>query len=59
MPVQSCRLNNKPGLKWGSSGKCYTYTAGNASSRNRARNKAETQGRAIRASQTRGGRSRR
>ena len=59
MPVQACRLNNKPGFKWGNSGRCYTYTAGNDAGRRRARNKAETQGRAVRASQDRGGRPRR
>lgn len=58
MPVQACQLSGKPGYKWGSSGRCYTYTAGNAASRSRARNKAERQGRAVRASQARGGRPR-
>lgn len=53
MPVQACRLNNKPGFKFGSTGRCYVYTAGNAQSRNRARNKAAAQGRAIKASQSR------
>ncbi|KKN30433.1 hypothetical protein LCGC14_0834120 [marine sediment metagenome] len=53
MPVQACRSNNKPGFKWGKSGFCYTYTAGNTLSRNRARNKAKKQGSAIKASQSR------
>lgn len=58
MPVQRCTINGKPGFRWGSSGKCYGYTAGNSASRNRARNKAERQGRAVRASQARSGRPR-
>lgn len=49
MPVTSCQENGKPGYRWGSSGKCYTYTAGNESSKNRARSSAERQGRAARA----------
>lgn len=47
MPVKSCRSGGKPGLKWGDSGKCYTYTAGNTQSRVAARKRAEKQGRAI------------
>lgn len=49
MPVQTCTLNGKTGYKWGKSGRCYTYTAGDEASRNRAKNKATTQGRAIQA----------
>lgn len=52
MPIQSCQLNNKPGFKWGESGKCYTYTAGDESSKRRAKAKAEKQMRAIKKSQT-------
>lgn len=51
MPVQSCQSNGKPGFKWGNEGKCYTYTPGNEQSKNRARNRASEQGRAIEASQ--------
>jgi len=50
MPVHACQLNKKPGYKWGSSGKCYTYTPGNEASRKAAHAKAEKQGRAARAS---------
>lgn len=50
MPVERCRKNNKPGFRWGKEGKCYTYTSGNKSSRERARRNAEQQGRAIEAS---------
>jgi len=53
MPVKRCRKNGKPGYKFGNSGKCYTYTAGNDTSRNRAKNKAHIQGAAIKG---RGGR---
>lgn len=49
MPVQQCQSDNKPGFKWGPQGKCYTYTAGDEASRERARGLAEEQGRAIEA----------
>jgi len=47
MPVQSCRSEGKPGYRWGESGKCYTYTPGDDASRERAKDKAARQGRAI------------
>lgn len=47
MPVQRCQSDGKPGYKWGASGHCYTYTAGNKESREEARHKAEQQGAAI------------
>lgn len=47
MPVQRGTSNGKPCYKWGNSGKCYTYTAGNEESRKRAKQKAEAQGRAV------------
>ena len=50
MPVQKCSKNGKPGYKWGNSGKCYTYTANDASSKAAARKKASMQGAAARAS---------
>ena len=50
MPVQKCMANGRPGFKWGKSGKCYTYTPGNDKSRDQAKQKAEHQGRAVRAS---------
>jgi len=53
MPVMSCRSKGKPGYKYGESGKCYTYTAGNTQSRVAARNRAEKQGRAISISKAR------
>jgi hypothetical protein len=49
MPVRSCQANRKPGFKWGSGGKCYTYTQGNEASRRAAISKAERQGRVIEA----------
>lgn len=55
MPVQSCQSNGKPGFRWGQRGKCYTYTPGNKESMERARNRAQEQGRAIEASQKRRG----
>jgi hypothetical protein len=48
MPVGECSSNGKPGFKWGDSGKCYTYTEGDATSKARARKKAEAQGIAAR-----------
>lgn len=50
MPVQACQLNGKPGYKWGSTGKCYTYTGGNKASQQAARAKATKQGQAAQAS---------
>lgn len=47
MPVQSCQDNNKPGFKWGDSGKCYTYTPNNEGSLRNAKKKAIAQGIAI------------
>jgi rubrerythrin len=47
MPVQECNENNKPGYRYGESGKCYTYTAGNEESRKRAKQQAHIQGAAI------------
>lgn len=47
MPVKECESNGKPGLKWGDSGKCYTYTAKDEVSRNKARKSAIIQGIAI------------
>jgi hypothetical protein len=48
MPVQECQREGKPGYRWGQSGKCYTYTPGNARERAEARLRAEMQGRAAR-----------
>ncbi len=47
MPVIECINNDKPGYKWGESGKCYTYDPNNEQSKNMAKAKAERQGRAI------------
>lgn len=44
MPVKECQSEGKSGLKWGDSGKCYTYTPNNEGSRNRAKKKAIIQG---------------
>ena len=49
MPVHTCQENGKQGWKWGSKGKCYTYTKGDKEGSKRARAKAERQGRAARA----------
>ena len=44
MPVKDCQDNGKPGLKWGDSGKCYTYDPKNKGSRRNAKKEAITQG---------------
>jgi hypothetical protein len=44
MPVKDCQDNNQQGYKWGSSGKCYTYTPNNEGSKKNAKKKALTQG---------------
>jgi hypothetical protein len=49
MPIQRCQKNGKPGFKWGKSGKCYIYTPNNKASRERARQRALQQARAIQA----------
>lgn len=43
MPIRQCQSGGKPGVKWGDSGKCYTYTSGDTASRKRAVNKANKQ----------------
>lgn len=47
MPVKECQKDGKPGYKWGNEGYCYTYTPNNEESRERAKDKAKEQGRAI------------
>ncbi len=53
MPVQPCQQNGRPGFRWGQAGTCYTYTATSERSKERARQKAELQGRAIEANKER------
>lgn len=50
MPLKKCQKDGKPGYKWGDGGVCYPYTANDKSSRERAKERAERQGRAIEAS---------
>ena len=47
MPIRSCQINNNPGYKWGSTGKCYDYKPGDESSKQEARKRAIAQGIAI------------
>jgi len=49
MPVQACQHQGRPGFRWGPTGKCYTYTPGDPTSRARAYEQATLQGRAIQA----------
>lgn len=44
MPLKKCSSGGKPGFKWGDTGKCYTYTAGDDASRKAAKVKAIKQG---------------
>jgi hypothetical protein len=44
MPIGRCTEGGKPGVKWGATGKCYTYTPGNEASRKAAIKKAQAQG---------------
>jgi hypothetical protein len=47
MPVHYTTSNGKPAYQWGTSGKKYTYKAGNAASRLAAKKKAIKQGLAV------------
>jgi HK97 family phage prohead protease len=47
VPLNRCQDDDKPGWKWGDSGKCYTYTAGNDASETAARKKAMAQAAAM------------
>jgi hypothetical protein len=50
MPVHRSKDSKGPYYQWGDSGKKYHYTAGDKSSREAAKKKAEKQGQAARAS---------
>lgn len=47
--LERCRKNGKPAYRWGPEGKPYTYTAGDKPSRERAKRRAESQGRQMKA----------
>lgn len=47
MPVESCQKDKKPGYRWGTHGKCYTFNPKSKPSRKRAKENAALQGRAI------------
>lgn len=55
MPVQACNDGGKPGYRYGQSGACYTYAAGDEGARRKAKQQAYIQGAAIEASQARRG----
>jgi hypothetical protein len=44
LPIQSCQSENKPGFKYGDSGKCYTYDPKNIGQKNKAKKSAILQG---------------
>ena len=50
MPIKRSTKDNKPCYKYGDAGKCYTFSAGDKESRERAKELAARQGRAIEAS---------
>lgn len=50
MPVHRGKDSDGPYYQWGDSGKKYHYASGNKSSRDKAKDKAENQGKAARAS---------
>lgn len=54
MSLKRCQSNGKTGYRWGNEGKCYTYTTGDKESRERAKRKAESQGRAIESNKRKG-----
>jgi hypothetical protein len=43
--LERCQKNGKPAYRWGPHGTPYTYTAGDKDSREKAKRKAEAQGR--------------
>ncbi len=47
MPIRQCRIDNKPGYKWGQEGKCYDYNPSDESSKYQAKKSAIQQGIAI------------
>ena len=47
MPVRRTTVDGKPAYQWGKTGKKYSYTAGNESSRERAKKRAIKQGLAV------------
>lgn len=48
--IERCRHNGKPAYRWGKEGKPFTYTAGDKPSREKAKRRAEAQGRNIKKS---------
>ncbi len=50
MPIVKCDIDGEPGVKWGDSGKCYTYNPNDKASIDKAVSKATLQGVAARAS---------
>lgn len=47
MPLMTCKVDDKPGYKYGDSGHCYTYTSDDEAGRKEAKRKAILQGTAI------------
>lgn len=53
MPKKRCQRDNNKGWKWGDRGFCFTYAEGDEESEQRAKDKADKQGRAIEANKSR------
>jgi hypothetical protein len=47
MPLMRCEIDDRPGWRWGTEGKCYPYTPGDEESENDAKRKATAQALAI------------
>jgi hypothetical protein len=47
MPIRQCRIDNKPGYKWGQQGTCYDYNPQDEQSKYQAKRSAINQGIAI------------
>ena len=41
MPVKTCEDDGRPGYRWGSKGKCYTYETGDEAGRKKAKEKID------------------
>ncbi len=57
MPLQKCSKGGAPGWRWGASGACYPYEAGNAASEKAAKKRALHQGVAASFAQQRAGKT--
>lgn len=47
MPIQECTVDEKPGVRWGDSGTCFTYDPSDPAGKGSARIRAEAEGWAL------------